>query len=374
MLCILSFIIFLLLFPVLGFSKSYRVWFKKAWSCVLKKATLQPCQMSVGDELKSLLTSKLVLRFPTVAKFLRRTFTFWALVFVVLNLWTIWSVFNATLNLVVYDTCDRAYGQSCSLSGEACGVSSGQMGFVQAVQQGKIIDWLGDSSSDFFETLSLVPNRFRDWNPKDYVSTKTSYYSSFDQKKELVLEVLDPSCSACKKLFGRLKEAGVDQKYNLTYLLYPIPSTDEQSGYKFRASYLFASYVEALKYISEITGPDPNLKLLSTQEVASDWLLLEEMFTGVDEAGVPWQDGFNYSYKPEEFEQKIHLMIKKRVDLNEEQIEKIKNLAQSEVVKSSLQDQKNIVEQKIHTIRIPTLLFNNRRYDRVVELDVLLKP
>ncbi len=371
MLCILSFIIFLILFPFLCFFRSYRVWLRRSWSCVFKKVTLQPCEMNVGEELKSKLTSKIVLRFPRVAKFLRQTFTFWAVAFVILNLWSVWSVFNAGLNLWVYDTCDRVYAESCSLSGEACGVSSGQLSLWQAASQGKIISWVSDTSKNLVETISLVPVRFQSWPAENYLAPKPTYYAPFDPAKETVLEVMDPSCSACRKLFGRLKEAEIPSTYNLTYLLYPIPNAQSESGYKFRTSYLFATYVEALK-----DGPLPIVpntimfdKTLPVQ--APDWWLLQLMFTDKDNEGVPWQDGFNLSYSEDELEVRIHQILKSRMGYSDQQIKDIQARARSDDIKSRLELQRQIVEQRIHTIRIPTLLFHNRRYDRVVDLETL---
>ena len=55
------FIIFLLLFPILGiFSKDYRILFRKSWECVFKKLTLKPCDINIGEEVKNKLLGKIV--------------------------------------------------------------------------------------------------------------------------------------------------------------------------------------------------------------------------------------------------------------------------------------------------------------------------
>lgn len=86
MLCILAFVIFLILFPILGFFPEYRRYFRKSWACVFKKITLKPCDINLGEELKSKFISKLFNLNPSFAKFMDKTFAFWAFLFIFINL------------------------------------------------------------------------------------------------------------------------------------------------------------------------------------------------------------------------------------------------------------------------------------------------
>ena len=61
-----------------------------------------------------------------------------AFVFVVLSIWSVVYVAHAGLNLWVYDTCDPSSAESCSLSGEACGVGQETLCIVEAVGSGRV--------------------------------------------------------------------------------------------------------------------------------------------------------------------------------------------------------------------------------------------
>src|SRR4028118_1076824 len=142
MLCILAFVIFLFFFPILGFFPQYRRLFRRSWGCVFKKVTLKPCDINLGEELKTAFLGKLFFKFPLLAKFLDKTFSFWAALFVVINIWSLVYAISAATNLWVYDTCDPASGESCSLSGEACGVASNSLSFDEALKQQKLGQWV----------------------------------------------------------------------------------------------------------------------------------------------------------------------------------------------------------------------------------------
>ncbi|MBP7056892.1 hypothetical protein KBB08_00185, partial [Candidatus Gracilibacteria bacterium] len=60
-----------------------------------------------------------------------------------------------------------------------------------------------------------------------------------------------------------------------------------------------------------------------------------------------------------------------QIGYSEEQVGTIVNLSTSDEVKASLKAQRTTVNEQIRTRKIPTILFDGRRYDRVVDVDKL---
>ena len=358
MLCIIAFVIFLTLFPILGFFPNYRKLFARAWDCVFKKITLKPCDINLGDELKNKLLGKLVFRYPKITKFLDKTFGFWAFLFAVINIWSIATVAISGLNLYVYGTCNSSSGESCSLSGEACGVASSQVSFDQAVRDGKYIEWATSPLTELGKTISRVPSRLKKWQAEDYLAPKPTYYQKFDPNKQTALEIIDPSCSFCSKLFKNIKKSNFQNNYNLTYVLYPIPEQTAKSGYKFPASYLISSYIEASKQLAPAS---------QVSEVPADWQLLEIFFVEEDiNTGQTLQEKFNFTFSKTEYEEQIQKRLT-QIGYSKDQLKELKKLKDSKQVSQNLDRQRQIVEEEVRTIRIPTVIFDGRRFDRVLK-------
>ena len=360
MLCIFAFIIFLIFFPILGFFPKYRILFRRSWSCVFKKITLKPCDINLGEELKTAFLGKIFFRFPRAAKFLDKTFSFWAFLFVIINIWSLVSTLTAAVNLWVYDTCDPVSGESCSLSGEACGVALNSLSWEEAVRQNKLGQWTLQPITQYADTLSRIPDRMKTWKALDYLAPKPTYYLPFDQNKPTAVEFVDPGCIYCKKLFENIKKAQFEKTHNLTYVVYPIPDKNKPLDYKFQASKTIATYLEALKRVP-----------LENATTPADWQLLSYFFSAKDPVYFDVQNKFNNSLAKDQISPEIEKILKEKIGYNDDQIGKIKVLVDSPEVQKDLQIQKEIVEQKVKTIRIPTIIFGGRRYDRVIDSDKL---
>lgn len=350
MFCIAAFIVF----AILGiFSARYRQLAKKAWGCVLKKITFKPCDINFQEEIKSRLIGKLIVTKPRLARFLGRWIGALSFAFVALSIWSLVIVANSGLNLFVYDTCNPNNAESCSLSGEACGINTGKPGFWVSLKEGQVFTWAKDGVVTFGTTISRVPNRLKKWNSTDYVSDANTYYRTYDPSKPIALEIIDPSCKYCAKLFGNIKQTGFADRYNLTYIVYPIPDARNENGYRFPYSRLLASYTEATKLYP------------LNSSVPADWQILEKLFTGKDADGIGYQEKINLTYTEQETENLVLLWLKE-MGYTETQLQQLKETVRSEQVKASLERQKDIVENKIQTIKIPTIMFDGRRYDRAV--------
>jgi hypothetical protein len=175
-----------------------------------------------------------------MAKFILRTAEFWAWVFIVVSIWSLWSVAHSGLNLLVYDTCDPFSEQGCALGGDSCGIGEGRTPIWQPQA------YLAEQRDYYRETFQRIPDVFRSWNPQEFVSN-TSTYRGNGESNLLVMEILDPGCEFCKELWFSLKESTAYEQAQVTYLLYPIPLKSIQGEYRFPNSFIVASFVEALK-------------------------------------------------------------------------------------------------------------------------------
>lgn len=218
--------------------------------------------------------------------------------------------------------------------------------------------WGKDTALTFGETVSNIPNRFKNWNPADYVNERNTYYKPFDEQKPIALEIIDPGCKFCAQLFGNIKQAGFEERYNLTYIAYPISDQTTGTGYKFPHSYLVASYLEAVK-----------LQPLASQTPA-DWQILEKIFTQRNSNGLTFQEEFNLVDNEQQVSERLESWLFD-MGYSADKVVSIRLSADSEQVKEIIAANNRLVEDEIETKKIPTIMFNGRRYDRVVDVDKL---
>lgn len=361
MLCIFIFIIFLFLFPIFGLFPQYRVFFRKSWKCVWTKMQLKPCDVDLGEEIKNKTVGWLLFRAPKLARFVEKTFSFWAFSFVALNIFSLLYTLNAGLNLYVYDTCNPTTTEGCALSGDSCEVGIATISFSDALAQNNLGEWATQPFVQFGETISRVPDRLKTWNGDDYLGDNPSYYS-FDKNNSTALEIIDPGCPSCKKLFNNIKEADFASRYNVTYILYPIPSQSSSTGYRFNNSLLLSKYIIALQDADTESIINP------------DWLFLEYLFTARHESDYDMQFMFSQRFEPNSQEaiDQIHTFLTE-IGYTDAQIQTIAQNAESEAVMNQINNDQTTVEDKIRTIKIPTIMYDGRRYDRVVNVDELKK-
>jgi hypothetical protein len=170
---------------------------------------------------------------------------------------------------------------------------------------------------------------------------------------------MDPGCSVCAHLFKNIKEAGFENKYNLTYIAYPIADVNNPGHYKFPNSFTIIQYLEAIKRhpLEGATTP-------------VDWQILERIYTGQDEQGIDYQIKINnlLSQDDTKFLLKYWLFD---FGYNLEQITLIEADASSEAVQQIIGDNENIVTNRIKTVKIPSIIFDGRRHDGLVDVNGL---
>lgn len=354
MFCIAAFLVFGILAI---FSASFRPLAAKAWHCTWRRVTFRPCDITFGDELRGKLAGKLLAIHPKLARWFDRWADWLSFAFVALSIWSLVYVANAGLNLWVYDTCDPRSAESCSLSGEACGVEQASLGIVTAVREGRLGEWAAGPFIRFGETLSRIPDRLRTWNAEEYLAPTATFHAPRDASKPYALEVIDPGCTFCKKLTANLRDAGALDGLNVSYLLYPIPTPDGKT--KFPHSRMVASFVEAAKGVP-----------LGGQGTPGDWMLLEKIFADVPGEDVDLQTRINIGMTAEDARATLRALLAD-IGYSPAEAARVEELAASDEVANALAEQRRIVEEEIRTIKIPTLLIGGRRYDRVVDVDRL---
>lgn len=356
MFCIAAFIVFAVLAL---FSARYRPLAGKAWYCVWRRVTFRPCDIAFGDELKARILAKVVVRWPALVRPIDRSLDWFAFAFVALSIWSLVAVANSGLNLWVYDTCDPSSAESCSLSGEACGVQQASLSLGDAIARNKLGEWALAPITGFADTLSRIPDRLKTWEPTQYFGPTVTFARARDAAKPYALEIIDPSCQFCRKVTKNLEVAGALDTHNVSYLLYPIPLPE--GGTKFPHSTLMASYIEAAKLVP----------LSNSGGIGGDWRLLEAIFADTASgATVSMQEKFVIGFTATQAEAQLQILARE-VGYNEAQVQRIATLAASHEVAHSLAEQRMIVEEKVRTIKIPTLMINGRRFDRVVDASAL---
>ena len=279
MFCIAAFIILAI---ISIFSVKYRKMAKQAWSCTLHRVTFRPCDTSFKEETKSKLLSHVANRTPKLVKFADFVIEFLSFVLVILTVWSLYVAFMALLNLFVWGTCNPNNASSCSLTSETCSIETVRKDFVQLTVEGKPWQWFVDEASEVGNTFANIPTRLKNWQATDYLPANATYYFKNDSSKPTAVEVIDPGCSVCMRLFKNIKSADFESKYNLTYIAYPISSTTHRSGYKFANSYVITTYLEALK-----------LNPIASSKTPTDWQLIQKIFTTSDENGLSYQSKLN---------------------------------------------------------------------------------
>jgi len=351
MFCIAAFIVLAI---ISIFSASHRKLAKKAWDCTLHRITFRPCDTSFKEETKSKLLSHVANKNPKLVKAADFGIEAASFILVILTIWSLVTAFNAGLNLFVWGTCNPEQASSCSLGAETCSIDKAQKSLGTLIKEGKPFDWFVSQAESFGNTVANIPTRLQNWNANDYLPQNVSYYYAKDSKKPTALEIIDPGCSVCGHLFKNIKSTNFESKYNLAYIAYPIKNPYETNKYKFTNSYTVTRYLESIK-MNKLTG----------LKTPADWQILERIFTWKDNDGVSYQVKINTMMNQTQTENLIRDWLD-NIGYNSNQIKQIDTDATSQKVTDIIDQNYKIVENKVKTVKIPTIIFNSRRHDGLV--------
>ena len=351
MFCIAAFIV---LVVMAAFSARYRRYVGKAWNCTWRRVTFRPCDTTFKQDIKDHLLAPLAVRRPGLVKPASIGLEILAVLVILTTIWSGYTVIKSAVNLYVYGTCNKQDSASCTLGAEACSIPDETPGFMESLGAFDVLGAFGNEFGSLGETFAAIPARLQTWNAEDYLPANASYLTE-DAANPVAVEVIDPGCTFCKALFQNIEESGFESSYNLTYIAYPIAGTE---GYKFPNSLLVTQYLEALR-----------LHPLDGAETPVDWQVLERIFTEKAESGLPWQETINSMDADEATATLVDWLDE--FGLSADQIDVIVTEAGSDAVAEVIASNKTLVEEKIATVKIPTIIFDGRRHDGLVSVDGL---
>lgn len=343
MFCIAAFIVLLVLGIV---SAKYRKLLKKAWHCVWRKTTLRACDSTFKDELKATLLAPVAVTHPKLVKPLSIAIEVGAWILVITTIVSLYIVLRAGLNLYVYGTCDTQNASSCSLGAKACSINSVKPSFGQSLMAGNVIGAFTNEAETIGQTISEVPNRMKHWEAKDYLPEYPSYKDTYDKTKPLVVEIIDPGCIVCKETYNNIVNSGFDKTHNIAYIPYAIKIGNT---YKFSNSGLTASYLTALR----IEGTH------------TDWFILSKLYGNEKRTdGLDWQTYMNSA--PHETAKQQLITWMREDGMSTQDINQTNKLASSPQVAKIVDNGRYIVDHKVHTLKIPSLIFDGRLHSGLV--------
>jgi hypothetical protein len=349
--CIAAFIV---LAVMAVFSARYRRYVGTAWNCVWRRVTFRPCDTTFKQDVKDHLLAPIAARRPGLVRPASVTLEILAVLVILTTIWSGYTVVKSAVNLYVYGTCNKQDAASCTLGAEACSIPVDTPGFGQSLAALDVIGAFGNEFGSLGETFAAIPARLQTWTAEDYLPANASYLTE-NAANPVALEVIDPGCTFCRALFLNIEEAGFESDYNLSYVAYPIHGTD---GYKFPNSLLVTQYLEALR-----------LHPLQGAETPVDWQILERIFTEKAPSGLPWQDTINSMDNTEATATLVDWLAE--FGLTADQIDVVAAEAASDPVAGIIADNKQLVEDRIKTVKIPTIIFDGRRHDGLVSVDGL---
>lgn len=357
MVCIAAFIV---LGIISIFSAKYRKLAAEAWSCTAKRITLRPCDSTFKEDVKNSILSKVLIKAPKLLKIADATIEIAAAIIVVVTIWSVLVATKSLVNLYVYGTCNPSNASSCSLNAtESCSANTGEITFTQSVSQFKELEWLGNWFKDFGSGIMAIPSQWQYWDAKNYLPQNVTYFNKYDTSKPTALEVIDPGCSSCRKLFINIKSTNFLNKYNLAYIAYPIKSVSTSNGYRFKSSLLITEYLESIRLYSR-----------DNENKEIDWKIIDRIYTGKDSDGVPWQTAFDELLNDNQAKITLNNWLKD-FGYNNSDLNAITKLVGSSEIKNVISKNSDIVENKIKTVQIPTIIYNGHRRSGVLNKEQL---
>ncbi len=350
MFCIAAFIILIFMGAV---SARYRVYLAKAWNCTFRRMTFRSCDTTFKQDTKNRLLAPIAMRAPGLVKPASVAIEIVAVLIILTTVWSAYTAVKSGVNLLVYGTCDKQNSESCSLGAQACSIQSSQPTFDESLASGDVLGAFGHEFTSLGDTFAAIPARLRNWKAEEYVPADASYLTSYDATKPTAVEIIDPGCEFCAKLFRNMEQAGFADTYNVTYIPFPI-STGENS-YKFRNSLVVTQYLEALR-----------LNPAAGDGVPVDWQILRSLYSEKNDAGLYYQAAVNHMTEADA--RALLESWMSRAGMSPSRIATIVEVAGSDQVAAIIAANRVTVQENIQTVKIPTIIFDGRRHDGVVEV------
>lgn len=356
MFCIAAFIVLLLMAAV---SAKYRKLLGKAWNCTFRRVTFRACDTSFKQDIKDRILAPVAIRNPRAVKTVSFALEVAAFLIVVTTVVSLYIVVRSGLNLAAYGTCDKQNAASCSIGAQSCSLQTVVPTFGESLVKGDVVGAVVNEAKSLGDTISAIPGRMRHWDAKDYLPKHVTYLNKYDASKPTALEIVDPGCFFCKDLFQNIEKSGFADSHNLAVMVYPIGAG---GSYKFPNSLLATQYIESMRIIKPESP---------TSQRPADWRLLARIYSEQDASGTQYQTVLNAE---------THAQVVKLFDswlqefgYSQSQIKQVKAMAASSRIAATIAHNRHVVEDKIKTVKIPTIIFGGSRHDGLVSVDELRK-
>ena len=345
-LCLISVFVAILSIFKRDIGKKYWKVFKKSWSCVGKRVTLQKCETGFKDDVKNLLLKKVVVKHPKLVKPLSVTIEVASILIVFVSVWSLVEASKAGLALWTLGTCNVQRPSACSLGAEVCSIDgdAGPQNIIEHVEY-----WF----SDWGEIFGAVPDKFRSWDTEQFDFTGIKLSSDKEGAKSAI-DIFDPGCAVCLQSYKKQLASGFLEENNV--LLVPFPIKDAEGNYKFKNSRLISAYILATDMQGAPIDSDD-----SDSEVTPAYKIINRIFMEQDEEHHSYQDIFNNELSEEEAEELLLKWLKEFGYHTAERSE-ITARAKSEQITEILEKNNNIVVNDIHAKGIPTMIYDNKKH------------
>ncbi len=350
MVCIAAFIILCLSGVIVAFlsifkreiGRKYLLIFKKSWHCVFKKVRLQKCDTNFKDDVKNTILKRVILKKPKLVKPLSIFIEAISVIIVFITVWSLIISIKSLLALWVFGTCNVTKPSACSLTSDVCS--------IDAEEPTNFLGKIGRSFEEWGEIFSGIPDRLKTWGQKDLEGIKktillnpTSSFERYDEKNN-AYDIIDPGCTACLNAYNKQKNSDFYQKHKTFAILYPIKNPNGST--RFKNSEIATSYLIAVE------------ELFSEKHYSAK--IIDRLFTGFDESNISYQVRLNNDYSEVEVIERFNSWLKE-YGANDSEIEKIKHEIYSEKIKNIITNNRKIVDEKIRTKSIPTLIYDGRK-------------
>jgi len=343
MVCIAAFIILCLLSVFVGvlsifrrdIGKKYWSVFKKSWGCVAKRVTLQKCETNFKEDVKNSILKKVVVKKPKLVRPISIVIEVLSVMIVLVTAWSLVEGAKAGLALYALGTCNVQQPDACVIANvDVCPENTG-------------LNWFQEWGVIF----AAIPDRWRDWTADNFLP-ETPVFRTFEEGRPTAIDILDPGCDKCGQSFRNQLEDGFFDRFNVVLIPYPTEAASHQ--FRYNNSYLISTYIIAAH---EVWGERGG--------VSAGWQILEKLFTEFGE-----QDGIQVIYQAilkderttEEMARGIMDGWLVEVGMSDEEVARVRELAESESVKKQMEDNRDLVKNRIRITGVPTTLFDGRKH------------
>ena len=121
--------------------------------------------------------------------------------------------------------------------------------------------------------------------------------------------------------------------------------------YNFENSDLIVRYIEAVRKLP-----------LKQSDTSADVRIIDRLFTENSPRKVVWQEDFKNYYSDAQAREVLNSWLKD-FGYSDAEIEQIKQLVDSVEIRQQIDKNREVVEQKIEIIKIPTMIYDGKRHD-----------